>query len=63
MTVKRICVIFPDQSLTIFSSAGGEAQALSQARDELKIWNRDKREPPAQMGEIEINLMSFKERI
>lgn len=61
--VKRICVIFPDQSVTLFSNADGEAAALSRARDELKIWNRDKRQPPAQMGEIDVDLMSFKERI
>ncbi len=60
--VKRICIIFPDQSLTILSSTNGEAAALAQARAELKIWNRDKRQPQALMGEIDINLMSFKER-
>lgn len=57
---KRICVIFPDQSLTLF--AGSEAAALSQARHELAIWNKDPRQPKAQMGEIEVDLMSFKER-
>lgn len=57
---KRICIIFPDQSVTLFS--GSEAAALAQARTELSIWNRDARQPKAQMGEIEVDLMSFKER-
>lgn len=58
--VKRICVIFPDQSVTLY--AGSEASALSQARHELEVWNKDPRQPKAQMGEIEVDLRSFKER-
>lgn len=61
--VKRICIIFPDQSVTLMSPVGGEARALSTARDELRIWNKDTRQPPAQMGEIEVDLLSFKERV
>lgn len=60
--VRRICIIFPDQSITVFSGAIGEGKALAQAREELKIWNKDTRQPPAQMGEINVDLMSFKER-
>ncbi len=59
---KRICIIFPDQSVTLFSAAEGEAKALALARSELAIWNKDPRQPRAQMGEIEVDLMSFKER-
>lgn len=60
--VRRICTIFPDQSITIYSAADGEAAALAAARNDLKIWNRDPRAPKALMGEIDIDLMSFKER-
>lgn len=60
--VKRICIIFPDQSLTICSPVGGEAKALAAARHELSVWNKDARQPKAQMGEIEVDLGSFKER-
>jgi hypothetical protein len=57
---KRICIIFPDQSITLFS--GSEGKALAAARHELAIWNKDPRQPKAQMGEIEVDLMSFRER-
>lgn len=62
--VKRICVLFPDASLTIVSGQKGEAAAVIEARNECAMWNKGERKPErlAQFGEIEVDLMSFKER-
>jgi len=62
--VKRICIIFPDQSLTIMSNVKGEGSALHQAHFEAKIHNKGERDESrkAQVGEIEIDLTSFKQR-
>ena len=62
--VKRIAILFPDASLTIMSGQGGEAAAVIQARKETALFNKRERDPKqlAQFGEIEIDLMSFKER-
>lgn len=62
--VKRIAIVFPDQSLTIISGVGGEAAAVIQARKETQRFNKGETDPRelAQFGEIEIDLMSFKER-
>lgn len=62
--VKRIAILFPDASLTIVSGQGGEAAAVIQARKECRLFNKGERDPKelAMFGEIEVNLMSFKER-
>lgn len=62
--VKRICVLFPDASLSIISGQRGDAHAVNEARDECARWNKGEKKPErlAQFGEIEIDLMSFKER-
>lgn len=60
--VKRICIIFPDQSLSIM--AGSAAWAVIQARKETAIFNKGEKDTIklAQFGEIEIDLMSFREK-
>lgn len=62
--VKRIAIIFPDQSVSIMSPAGGEAEALARARRETKTFNKGERDVAelAQFGEIEVDLMSFKQK-
>lgn len=62
--VKRIAILFPDASLGIMSGQGGEAAAIIQARKECQFFNRQERDPKqlAQFGEIEVDLMSFRER-
>lgn len=62
--VKRFCILFPDGSLTIVSRFDGEAASLGRARTECQLYNKGekKKEHLAMIGEIEIDLMSFKER-
>jgi hypothetical protein len=62
--VKRIAVLFPDASITIISGQKGEAAAKVQARYECAVWNKGETNPEnrAMFGEIEVDLMSFKER-
>lgn len=62
--VKRIAILFPDQSLTIIAGTGGEAAAVIQARKECLLFNKGERDPKelAMFGEIDVDLMSFKER-
>ncbi len=62
--VKRICIIFPDGSLSIMSGAADRAEPINQARRECAAFNKhetDKAEM-ASFGEIDVDLMSFKER-
>jgi hypothetical protein len=61
--VKRIAIIFPDASISIMPGSHDSAQAINQARREVRLFNRHETEPAkmAQFGEIEINLMSFRE--
>lgn len=63
--VKRIAMLFPDASLTIMSAQNGEAAALAQARREMAIFNKGEKVSTnlVQVGEIEVDLMSFKQRI
>ena len=60
--VKRLCVLFPDGSLSLISPQEGEAIATNGARRECALYNKGERDPLklAQFGEIEINLMSFR---
>lgn len=62
--VKRIAIIFPDASVSIMAGAHDSAQAINQARRETRLFNRGETEPAklAQFGEIEVDLMSFRER-
>ena len=62
--VKRLCVLFPDGSLNLMSNEEGEAVALKRARRECTIYNKGERDPKAlaMFGEIDVDLMSFKER-
>lgn len=62
--VKRICVQYPDGSLMIVPRLENEQQELNVARDEKRGFNRGEknRSELAMIGEIEINLTSFKER-
>lgn len=62
--VKRIAILWPDASLSIISGRGSEASQISQARKETALFNKGERDPKelAMFGEIEISLMSFKER-
>ncbi len=62
--VKRIAVLFPDGSINIMSNQVGEVTAITAARRECQIWNKSRRtgELLTQFGEIEIDLMSFRER-
>jgi len=61
--VKRLCVIYPDGSVSIQSPEDGEAVATNRARNECRGYNKYARpeDSLAQFGEIDINLMSFKE--
>lgn len=61
--VKRMCVLFPDGSLNVMSNEKGEASARVAARRECQIWNKGEKDPSrlAMFGEIEVDLMSFKE--
>lgn len=60
--VKRLCVLYPDGSLTIQSPQPGEATAVNRARRECIGYNKGERDDRkhAEFGEIEIDLMSFK---
>jgi hypothetical protein len=61
--VKRLCVLYPDGSLNIMSIEDGEASAHNRARRECNGYNKGSRatDYQAQFGEIQIDLMSFKE--
>jgi hypothetical protein len=61
--VKRICIIYPDASLAVMSGQEGPVVAVNTARKLCRGYNRqapDKKDH-AQFGEIEVDLMSFKE--
>lgn len=62
--VKRICIIFPDGSLSIMAGAADRAEPLNQARRECAAFNRGEKDKTekASFGEIDVDLMSFKER-
>jgi len=62
--VKRICVMFPDGSLQVFSGQNSEAANVAEARRTVKHLNRGERDKNelAQFGQIEVDLMSFRER-
>lgn len=64
MMVKRIAVMFPDGSLNVISGQKSEAAALAEARAERDVWNKGEKDQRrlAAMGEIEVDLGSFKER-
>lgn len=61
--VKRLCVLFPDGSLNLMSNEEGEAVAHNRARRETNLYNKGERDPQklAMFGEIQVDLMSFKE--
>lgn len=63
--VKRICVLFADGSINVIAPHKGEGAALSEARHDRDVWNKGERDRAklAQVGEIDVDLMSFKERI
>ena len=61
--VKRICVMYPDGSVNIYSGKVYPGQELNDARRERDNFNkaeRDKRHQAA-VGEIMVDLMTFKE--
>lgn len=60
---RRICIVYPDGSMTVFA-AESEGAALAAGRHELKIYNRGQRDQTkkAQLGEIEVDFVSFRER-
>lgn len=62
--VKRIAILFPDASLSIMTGQDGENAALAQARRETALFNKGERDKSqlAMFGEIEVDIMSFKER-
>lgn len=62
--VKRICVLYPDGSLNVLSGNRGEQHNLNEARAEARGYNKGetRQEEKALVGEIEVDLMSFKER-
>jgi hypothetical protein len=61
--VSRVCVIFPDGAIEVISVEQGPKQAENDAREMVRLWNDDEKNPDkmAQFGTIDINLMSFKE--
>lgn len=61
--VKRLCVLYPDGSVSIISPQDGEASATNRARRECAGYNKGERDltKRAMIGEIAIDLMSFKE--
>jgi hypothetical protein len=60
--VKRLCVLYPDGSVSIMSPQDGEASATNRARRECAGYNKGERDLGnlAQFGEIDVDLMSFK---
>lgn len=62
--VKRICIIFPDGSVSIMAGPVDKAEPLNQARRECLLFNRGEKDKSemASFGEIDVDLMSFKER-
>jgi hypothetical protein len=62
--VKRICVLFPDGSILAMSNEDGELAAANRARQRKLLYNKGETDPQklAMFGEIQIDLMSFKER-
>ena len=61
--VSRICIIFPDGSISIMANTEGEAAARVQASRETARFNKGESNPQAraQFGSIDIDLMSFRE--
>ena len=61
--VKRIAIIYPDASISVMAGAHDSAKAINQARREVRLFNKGEAAPAAraQFGEIEVDLMSFKE--
>lgn len=62
--VKRMAILFPDASLSIISGQQSDAAQIIQARKECALFNKGEKNPKelAMFGEIEVDLMSFKER-
>lgn len=60
---KRFCVLFPDGSLNIHSNQRGEVAAKNEARAEARSYNKGETNATekASFGEIDVDLLSFKE--
>ena len=61
--VKRLCVLYPDGSLNLMSGSKSPADQVNEARllrDGFNKGETDKAEL-ASFGEIQVDLMSFKE--
>lgn len=61
--VKRLCVLYPDGSVSIMSlQDGNAASSTNRARRECLSYNKTARDATelAEFGEIDIDLMSFK---
>lgn len=64
---KRICVMFPDGSMEIMSHEGDDpghaTEEANYARNVVKHFNKDEADAAqhARFGQIEVDLMSFKE--
>jgi hypothetical protein len=60
--IKRLCVLYPDGSISIQSPQEGEAAAVNRARRECRGYNKGERDDRkhAAFGEIQIDLQSFK---
>lgn len=63
--VKRICVMFPDGSINVYSGKVYPGQELNDARRERDNFNKLERNPRlhAAIGEIMVDLGSFKETL
>jgi hypothetical protein len=61
--VKRICVLFPDGSMNVISGSQHRTEQINEARRDAAVWNKNERDPRklAQFGEIDVDLIGFKE--
>ncbi len=61
--VRRVCIMFPDGSISVMPNGDGETAARVQAFREAARFNKGERDDRerAQFGLIEVDLMSFKE--
>lgn len=62
--VKRVCVLYPDGSLTLVAAGRSEAAQVNEARRLRDGFNKGERNKAelASFGEVEVDLMSFRER-
>lgn len=62
--VKRMCVLYPDGSVSVMSNVLGPVEAMNEARSTANGFNKGEKDKTqfALSGEIEIDLVGFREK-